>query len=58
MKFTVTFKNPDAVSSSLQDYPEDQREEMEEFANKFLAFGEYVDIEFDTEKGTAKVVKP
>ena len=30
---------------------------MEKFANKFLEHGEYVTIEFDTDKETAEVIK-
>lgn len=43
----------DAERSALADL---RREQMQEFAGKFLSYGEYVCIEFDTEAGTAVVV--
>ena len=57
MKFIVTFKNPDALDWSLEDYPEGNREEMKKFAERWIEHGEYVDIEFDTKKGTAIVLR-
>lgn len=57
MRFIVTFKNPDALDCALDDYPEHDREEAKEFAKNFMTYGEYVDIEFDSEEGTAKVLK-
>jgi hypothetical protein len=57
MKFTVSFKDPDALDASLLDYPEHSQKVSKAFANKFLTWGEYVDIEFDTEKGTATVLR-
>lgn len=57
MKFTITLKSPDAVYQALRDFPEDQREEMEKFADEFLRYGEYARIEFDTEKKTATVLR-
>lgn len=56
MKFTVTFKTPDAVFYALQDLPSEDREEAQELTDKFVEFNEYVHIEFDTEAQTAKVV--
>ncbi len=32
------------------------KEEAEKLGNKFISYGEYVTIEFDTEEGTATVV--
>jgi len=57
MKFIVTFKSPDALDTSLEDYPELDAEKAKEFAEKWIEYGEYIDIEFDTAKGTATVVK-
>ncbi len=57
MKFTLTFKQPD-VLDQIDDYLDpDTREEMEKFAKKYLTYSEYIDVEFDTEKGTAVAVK-
>ena len=81
MKFTVTFKTPDALrdaakeeADSLADTrlcrgaEEPDRElfnevsgeienEMVEFAEKWIEFGEYVRIEFDLDLKTAKVLE-
>lgn len=70
MKFRVTMKNPDALDYALEDLEEqmiehafldkDEREEeinkARDFANRWIKWGEYIDVEFDTEKGTATVV--
>lgn len=32
------------------------RTELEDFANKWVKYGELITIEFDTEKGTANIV--
>jgi hypothetical protein len=71
MKFTVTFKDPQALDaaweeevSSMQEVPEDAAEpwmadqweqEFREFLSQWVRYGEYVTIEFDTETGTATV---
>jgi hypothetical protein len=54
MKFTLTFKTPD-VATPLQHY--DNSEELERFTEKWLEYGEYIEVEFDTEEGTATVVE-
>ena len=56
MKFIVTLKDPDGLDQSLADYPEGKREKMKALAEKFLDYGEYINVEFDTEKKTAKVL--
>lgn len=56
MKFTVSFKNPDAVDYALQEMNEDERREASRTINKFIEYGEYANIQFDTEKGTAVVL--
>lgn len=70
MKFTVTMKSPDALNYAMDDLrtiliedgvsDEDDREDLIEqardFANRWMRWGEYIDVEFDTEEGTAKVV--
>lgn len=57
MKFTVTFKTPDATHYAMENIPEDQQDEAEALLKKFVKYDEYVNIEFDTEAGTA-TVKP
>lgn len=57
MKFTLSFKTPD-VLDQLNDMIDDPEEKAQAdlVANKFLKYGEYVNIEFDTENQTAKVL--
>lgn len=51
-------KSPDSLHDALQDIEdEDEREKAGEFARQFMEYGEYITIQFDTEEGTAKVVK-
>lgn len=73
MKFTLTFKSPDALDQVLNSCPkceehplyvedcsdcanEDIREDIREAAGKFVEYGEYITVEFDTNTGTAKVL--
>ena len=57
MKIQVGFKNPDAVNDALEDQDLiEQGEEIKNKLQKWLRWGEYVDIEFDLTKGTAKVL--
>ena len=59
MKFQITFKDPDGVYESLiaadfdfNNLPED----VENCIEKYILFREYIIIEFDTKRGTAKVI--
>lgn len=56
MKFKVTFKTPDAVDYAIEDLSEDEQAEAKETARKFVEYGEYVVVEFDTETQTATVL--
>jgi len=64
MKFVVTFKTPNALDDIIdyeefenEEEREEQREALQVIADKFLKYGELISIEFDTEVGTAKVLK-
>lgn len=58
MKFTLNFKTPDVLDQlDSESVDEDAIEDMKAFARKFLQYSEYITIEFDTEAGTAEVVK-
>jgi hypothetical protein len=65
MKFTVSFKCPDAVDYALDgifkysDNPikDELQESCEDVVRKFVMFGEMVTIEFDTDAQTARVVQ-
>jgi hypothetical protein len=57
MKFSVTFKDPDCV---VNDVPEAEYVDLlppkaRALTDQFFDYSEYVTIEFDTEKQTAKV---
>jgi hypothetical protein len=56
MKFRVTFKTPDAVDDAIDEYGMGFKEEIQAAAHKFVTYGEYVTIEFDTKTKTAIVV--
>ena len=57
MKIQITFKSPDAVDFAVEDQNlTEQREEIKKKLQKWLRWGEYVDIEFDLDEGTAKVL--
>lgn len=57
MIVTVKFKTPDVLQYALEDLNEDEREEAERFIKKYVYWSEYVDLEFDTEKETVKVLR-
>ena len=67
MIFRVIMKCPDALEDVIgygayDIIDEDQRDlevaSAKHFANAWVKYGEYVTIEFDTEKKTCVVVKP
>jgi hypothetical protein len=58
MKFKVTMKHPDALDYALENLPEKDRNKARKFALQFMEYGEYIDLEFDTEAKTCIVVKP
>lgn len=61
MKFSVTFKTPDAKNDALEDLRKEHGDEVGDgeaeavVMDKFIQYGEYVTIEFDSEAGTAVV---
>jgi hypothetical protein len=52
---TLTFKTPDAASDAVQDLPEKDRARAERVLEKWVEDGEYVYIDVDLSKRTAKV---
>ncbi len=62
-KFIVTFKHPDAPSEAIGEAianatlvkPADQKK-AKAICGKFFRYGEYADIEIDTDAGTATVL--
>lgn len=66
MKFQVNFKTPDALHCALKDIEDDpynpeMREqcvfEMTQVAEQYIEYGECLTVEFDTDAGTATVLK-
>lgn len=65
-KFTVSFKDQDAVELAIRSIAEregltwEELRKIDAIVRKFFEYGEYAHIELDTVKGTAKVltVKP
>lgn len=51
MKFVVTFKDPDYMIDGAE------KSKVEKILGKFLEYDEYLTIEIDTEKKTAKVLE-
>ncbi len=68
MILKVTFKTPDAVDDAIDGFFEsgppfytaeeriDLRQRMDNATKQWVEFGEYIEVEFDTEKGTATVL--
>jgi hypothetical protein len=56
MKFELTFKTPDVIDQATHDLTDDRDEaEVVAFAKKFVKYGEYIIVDFDTDAGTATV---
>ena len=59
MKVIVLFKTPaviDYAVDRIDHRPEDEQEELREFLEQWIQYGETLRVEFDTEAGTAKVL--
>lgn len=61
MKFTLTFKCPDVrdqlpYAHDESEDLEDEIDEVEYVFQKFVEWGEYITVEFDTNTGTACAV--
>jgi len=59
MKLCITFKDPDGVSDSLEDAGLDQNdlpEDVRKIMDKYIAYDEYLTVEFDLATGTAEVL--
>jgi len=54
MKFQLTFKTPD-ILDQIDTGSDDEIERCRDFANRWIEWGEYLIVEFDTEEGTAVV---
>jgi len=56
MKVRVTFKMPDVMEQAYEGLTQQEVNTVRRVAEKFIEYGEYVTVEFDTDKGTARVV--
>lgn len=60
MKLKITFKDPNAsdqIMNQCKHLGEDQREAIANKAAEWFRWGEYVNVELDTESDTCKVLK-
>ncbi len=59
MKIQVDFKTPDAVHYALEETngSDKDKKEAKRLIDKFVKWGEFVSIEFDTETGLARVMQ-
>lgn len=55
MKFTLSFKTPDVLDQAFENTSSEEQEAIKKIAKKFIEFGEYICVEFDTETQTATV---
>ena len=60
MLFKLTMKTPDALQYAIEEAFDDPelRSQMEDLASEWMTYGEYITVEFDTDKKTCVVVKP
>jgi len=56
MRFKATFKTPDVLDYALEYFEGEDRETAKELAEKYIEYGEYITIVFDTETQTATVL--
>lgn len=57
MKIKVTFKTPDAIDDATEDLDDYQQSRAKQVMHKYIRYGEYINVEFDIEKGTATVLE-
>lgn len=58
MKFILTFKTPDVLDQiEMENYSQLEMNAMKPVINKFIEFGEYISVQFDTEEMTATVLE-
>ena len=65
MKLRITMKDADALYIAAEEalneqgepYSADEQEEARQAARKWMRWGEYLDVEIDTEAGTATLLE-
>ncbi|AMQ66110.1 hypothetical protein AAY80_150 [Stenotrophomonas phage vB_SmaS-DLP_6] len=64
MKVNITMKSPDATFYAMNDlqasgeFDEDQLDEIAGRLSRHFTYGEYLNLEYDTETDTLEIVKP
>lgn len=57
MKIKLTFKTPDVLSfSGIDELPEEEQEKAKNLIEKYVRWGEYIDVEFNIETGEVNVL--
>jgi len=56
MKLRLSFKCPDAVDTALEDIPEEEHAAAKKACAKWIEYGEYLNVEIDTETGECTAV--
>ncbi len=56
MKFTLYFKTPDVLDDVINNLDKEQRKLAVAFAKQYLYYDECIEIEFDTDAETVKVL--
>lgn len=54
---TVTFKTPNALEYALDGLKQEAKDEAHRFCSQYIRYREYIDIEFDLDNQTVKVLK-
>lgn len=58
MKHVLSMKDCDAVYEMMQDIEsEEEKEKLQELVDEYMHYGEYLDVEFDTDTGEIKLLK-
>ena len=57
MKVRITFKTPDVLDAAIQDLTKEEQEEVQSVAEKFMDYGDYLTVEFDTKAKTCVVIE-
>ena len=58
MKITLTFKSPDAVHDALLDISDrDERDDLYSEIAGWVRYGEYLDVEYDTDTKEMTVLR-
>lgn len=59
MRIRLTFKTPDVLDNALKDteVTDGELQVIKKIMDKYVKWGEYLDVEINTQQGTLKVVR-